>query len=918
MGRMMVLAELAEVLYLKSRKKYRIVEIYRKGLAYLILLGAKEGLLMRLEVRFCLSLAIFITVVLGLIFPKITGAAIQQNIVILNSYHKEFTWSDEQTEGMIQGLRSLGADPIFHVEYMDWKYGPTEENLRLRYEQYKLRYANRKIDLVMTTDDAALQFAIKYRQELFSNAPIVFTGVMEGPAKKIMAGQSDITGVYEKFDAEGTIRLMYKLNPSLQRIYLAYDNTESGLQTLGPMEEAAYKVNPNFQLIHLNLLTFGDIMKTLSMIPKNDNSAVLINTYSRDIEGTTMEMERYVKLFSESSNVPSYILYYFDNGSGAVGGSLIEGKRQGQAAAKLAIRILSGDKASAIPIVESTVSDIVLDYRQLERYNIPLDKLPSDATVFNRPQSFYEQYKVAVWTATGIFAIMSCFILILMVNIRRRQVAENEIRNSNMELSALYEEIMASQEELQQKYEELSNMQEALRESEIQYRSLVDNVNIGVYRNNGDNGGRFIQANPAMANIFGYDSVEAFLEVPVKEIYRNGEDRVSFLDDLIRSGIIKDKELAMRKKDGTFIWCSCTSTVQYDDAGNFKWIDAVLEDITERKRVSEALRQAHDELEAKVEKRTQELASANQELIVMNKELITVNNEVQKVNTELQREIVERQQVEARLANTNQELIQAIENLKKMQEYVIQSEKMAALGNLVAGVAHEINTPVGVGVTAASHLQQITKEFLNLCANGTLNRRELAYYLETIEESSVIILRNLERAGRLIHSFKQVSVDQSNEIQREFNVSKYLGEILLSVNPSIKKTNQHITVECSNEISIYGFAGAFAQIVTNLIMNSLTHAYAPEDEGEIKITIGEEKGDVIFTYSDDGKGMESNVLTRIFDPFFTTKRGMGGTGLGLYIVYNIVTQQFKGTIKCNSILGEGTTVEIRMPIKGAN
>lgn len=866
-------------------------------------------------VRLLFSLVIFITVVVGIVFPKITEAQIQQNIVILNSYHKEFTWSDEQTDGMIQELRKLGADPIFHVEYMDWKYSPTEDNLRLRYEQYKLRYATRKIDLVMTTDDAALKFAIMHRQELFSNAPIVYTGVIEESAKLLTDGKKDITGVYEKFDTEGTVRLMYQLNPSLQRIYLAYDNTESGLQTLGPMEEAIYKINPNFQIVHLNLLTFGEIMKTLSMIPPNDNSAVLINTYSRDIEGSTMEMERYVKLFSESSSVPSYILYHFDSGFGAVGGSLTRGQHQGEAAAKLAIQILKGAKASTMPVVESTLRDIVLDYKQLERYNIPTDNLPPGTTLINRPQSFYDQYKTAVWTASGVFLLMSWFILVLIRNIRRRRAAEEEMLKSNMELSALYEEMLASQEELQHQYQELSSTQEALYESKEQYRSLVDNVSVGVYRNNGDINGRFIQANPAMANIFGYDSVEEFLEVPVTDLYQEAEDRVKFLEEVTRNGAIKDKELAMRKKDGTLIWCSCTSTVQYDEVGSFKWIDAVLEDITERKRVTETLRKAHDELEAEVEKRTQQLASLNRKLIITNKELVTVNNEVQEINTELQREIEERQQVESRLANTNQELTQAIENLKTMQTYLIQSEKMAALGNLVAGVAHEINTPVGIGVTAASHLKQVTEEFLDLCTNGAPLRQDLSNYLETIQESSTIILRNLERAGKLIHSFKQVSIDQSSETQRVFNVRKYLEEILLSMNPNMKRTNQHVTVECSDEININGFPGSFAQIVTNLLMNSLTHAYIPQDEGTIRIAVQEEEESILFTYSDDGKGMESKVLARIFDPFFTTKRGIGGTGLGLYIVYNIVTQQFKGTIKCDSSLGKGTTIEIRLPIE---
>jgi len=191
----------------------------------------------------------------------------------------------------------------------------------------------------------------------------------------------------------------------------------------------------------------------------------------------------------------------------------------------------------------------------------------------------------------------------------------------------------------------------------------------------------------------------------------------------------------------------------------------------------------------------------------------------------------------------------------------------------------------------------------------------LEEYLADAGEAVKIILSNLERAARLIKSFKQVSIDQSSEAMRVFNVKQYLEEIILSLNPRLKKTKQTITIFCREDLEIDGFPGAFSQIVTNLVMNSLMHAYGPEDEGSIVIHAAKAGEQLVLTYSDDGRGMDSEVLAQIFEPFFTTKRGEGASGLGLHILYNIMTQQFGGTVECRSEPGKGAAFIMTFPIK---
>jgi len=267
-----------------------------------------------------------------------------------------------------------------------------------------------------------------------------------------------------------------------------------------------------------------------------------------------------------------------------------------------------------------------------------------------------------------------------------------------------------------------------------------------------------------------------------------------------------------------------------------------------------------------------------------------------------------------RIQQTNQELSQTLEKLRTTQGQLVEAEKMAALGGLVAGVAHEINTPVGVGVTAASTLQDRTSGFSEIYKSGQMKRSDLDKYLNIAEQSSAMILRNLERAAELIQSFKQVAVDQSSEERRSFLVKAYLEEILLSLRPKLKKTQLTIEVNGDDSLTLDSYPGAFSQIVTNLVMNSLLHAYGPDDQGKLTFDLGQRDGHLIFEYNDDGKGIPQENLSKIFEPFFTTKRTQGGSGLGLHIIYNLVTQRLGGAIHCESEVGSGTKFVIEVPI----
>lgn len=279
--------------------------------------------------------------------------------------------------------------------------------------------------------------------------------------------------------------------------------------------------------------------------------------------------------------------------------------------------------------------------------------------------------------------------------------------------------------------------------------------------------------------------------------------------------------------------------------------------------------------------------------------------------------IQERKQVEYQLQELNENLSNTLTDLKAAQTSLVEAEKMAALGNLVAGVAHEINTPIGTSITVASTLNDETTVFLEAAQSGQLQRSVLNRYIEVAQTSAKLINSNLDRAGQLIQSFKQVAVDQSHESVRTFNLKDYLEDIGTSLQPQIKRSGHHLEIQSEDDIVLTLDPGIFAQIITNLVTNSIKHAYPHDTCGTLKLEITTAQDQVILEYCDDGCGVPSQCLSKIFDPFFTTARHLGGTGLGLHIVYNIVVQSLNGTIKVNSQENNGSQFIITFPLSSS-
>lgn len=286
--------------------------------------------------------------------------------------------------------------------------------------------------------------------------------------------------------------------------------------------------------------------------------------------------------------------------------------------------------------------------------------------------------------------------------------------------------------------------------------------------------------------------------------------------------------------------------------------------------------------------------------------VLSVLWQVRRFNRRLQGEIAERTRAQAQLLNVNEELRRAMTQL-------VQAEKLASLGVLVAGVAHELNTPIGNVRMTASTLHDQVREVSAAVSTSGLKRSILDAFLKDASIETDLIERNIVRAGELVSSFKQVAVDQTSEQRRTFDLSQLLKEVVTTLAPSLSRSTHSLTLEVGADIEMDSYPGPFGQVLANFVNNSLLHGFAEREGGQIAISAHQEDSAVVIEYRDDGQGMSETVTAHAFDPFYTTRLGQGSSGLGLYIVHNIVTGVLGGTVMLDTAPGQGVRFILRLP-----
>lgn len=761
-------------------------------------------------------------------------------VLLLNSYHKGYQWTDEITRGIEDTFR--GEDVDLHVEYLDTKRFFDDPYFDHLSGLLALKHSSYSYNAVIASDNNAFNFFREKGAGIFGEVLFFFCGYNYLNSDDL-AGMEHVTGVNERADIERNISLIESIHKDADKILIISDDTATGLKINSEVERIMSRRQSGdtpLELIHS--VSMDDLRERLSNL--KEGTIVILTVFARDAKGVFYEYDENVRLISEASAVPVYGTWTFQMGNGIVGGYLVDGYQQGTEVAAMALKSHKGLDIGSIPVEYDTPVSLQFDFRELERRGISSHSLPDDAAVFYHPDSFYERYKNILIMISGGFVLFLIAFLGVLYGFMLSRRAERKVRIHEKEL---------------------------LREKNYVQR-IINNAPSLICGLNRE--GIVVFINPVIEKITGYREEEIIGKNFWKLFYPGDDfDQVRRLLKDSLEGVVVDYEMTLTAINGekrTIVWNSFS---RKDNDGVITGYLGFGYDITRLKEAENSLHEANRELTD------------------------------------------HRDHLEDLVADRTMELQISLEHLQHAQKKLVEAEKMAALGGLVAGVAHEINTPVGVGVTAASHLEEAVREFDQLFLENKASRRDFERFLKLSRESSAMILSNMKRASNLIHSFKQVAVDQSSREIRTFTIKQYIDEVLMSLHAQLRRTPFEIEVVCPEDFQVTIYPGALSQILTNLIMNSITHGFEERESGSIKIDIKKIDENVLIIYSDTGKGIPEDNLKRIFDPFFTTRRGSGGSGLGMNIVYNLVTQSLNGQISCTSTVGEGTWFELEFPAK---
>lgn len=524
--------------------------------------------------KFYLFLVIIFICVQSLLYTESNPS---KNVLILNSYHNGYRWTDEVSDSVKNSLQKDSRVKDLYIEYIDWKRNGKNELIDLLIPLYSYKYNKINIDVILTTDDMALEFALKQREKLFSDAPIVFSGVSKSNAKKITQNYSRVSGVYEEADPDGTLKMALRDIPFLKRIFIIHDKTETSMGIAKDIEQF-FKNSPRDKEIEREYLgdyTFEELKNMVSTFP--ENSVIFLPSYAVDKGGLKLTPEEFARILSKTSSVPIYGMYDHMLGSGILGGSLLSGKIQGNMAAKIVLRLFDGVDIKMITPMETKSVFEGYDYLQMKRFGLDLKHHTKNPVIINKPFSFFDTYRVLVTTSGIIFSLLLAASLILIASIRRRTNAESELKKSNdrlaeskSELNRRVEEIIESRKELEFSREKYRLVAEAARDVIWEWDLFSD---VRVYPKK-------------LYDMLGYNE-KALSRTSLWNTIIHPEDLKSVNETI--NNYLEGKtdfyshDYRIRKANGEYIWIQGTGKVLRNTEGKATHFFGAITDITELK-----------------------------------------------------------------------------------------------------------------------------------------------------------------------------------------------------------------------------------------------------------------------------------------------------------------------------------------------
>jgi len=532
------------------------------------------------------------------------------SILVIHSYDQGLAWTNRQNEGILNTFADAGGNCSVHVEYMDYRNYPDSGNLEQFREYCRYKYSARKTDVIITTDEVALRFALDNRAELFSDAPVVFSGVSEAAAKEIIGQRTNVTGVVEEIDPVGTVRAAFAINPGIRKIYVVTNGSSSdirqGESAIGSIRGYA----PEAEVIALDSSDPANVLDTVSKA--EDDSIVVCSALIAGDGDQLPGYEHFCSVLNRESRVPVYHLYDIGFGNGGIGGSMVLGTLHGEEAARIALRVLEGEDISGIPFVKKNTTRYVFDYKVLQRFGIDTDLLPAGSEIINKPGSFLEDHRDVVLAAVVVIVMLLILITVLLFYLKKLQAMKKQLSQSNMKLSGLYEDLSLASRKLKKQYDELVAVQKDLSISEYKFELLFEKMMNGffVFEPVFNSMGkiidiRFLMVNPGFFRNIGMEKTVVVGRTWL-EVFGSPNRDLARYQNLLDTGRSERFESYDPQRKQYYL-------VEPFLIGNNQ-IGVIFENITEYKKALKEVRQLNAELEKRVADRTAKLREAVAEL----------------------------------------------------------------------------------------------------------------------------------------------------------------------------------------------------------------------------------------------------------------------------------------------------------------
>lgn len=861
--------------------------------------------------------------------PCVASSAKQPKIFILDSYHHGYEWSASELEGLLSRLREVypTLDPI--VEHLDAKRRTEEDSTNLMRSLIKEKYADEKFDMVVALDNPALNLLLNHRDELFKDIPLVFGGINDFDFQ-MLESHENVTGVAQITDVGQTIETALKLHPDTSKILVLHDYTSTGLAMRRELEKLAPNFSNKVKIIFSNPMTFEEAIDEMRSIP--NDSLALILTFVTDRHGKTTSLDQSIKTLTSATDRPVYSTHFNAMGHGVVGGSVVGGREHGRRVADMILRILDGEDIDKIPVDMSGDSEHIFDYRQLERFGIPIRSLPAGSKIINRPLSFYEQHKnLTIGTLSGAFVLIS-FTVVLLVSFVKLRKSHTQLQGVRNSLSVSLRELEKSERFLEQIVENIPDMI---------FVKDVDNL-------------RFVRFNKAGEELLGYSREELlgkndydFFSKDQAEFFISKDREVISKKDVAR---IEHEEISTKNRGRRIL--RTKKLLVLDSNGEPQFLLGISTDITEQKIAEDELKSSYIRLHQVfesitgliiiIDSKTYEIVYANkfsEELYgrklegeicyeTLNhmglpcnkcsmKKVIELNGlpfQREYFNPVLKRHllITERiirwpdgRDVKFQFAMDTTDFRQSEHEKQQLQSQLLQAQKMEAVGTLAGGIAHDFN-----------NLLQVVLGYSEVIL-ARKNETDIDYRdvqkIRLAGKRGADLINSLLTFSRKVEA-KHVMVNLNSQITS-------LGSLLSRTIPKDIQIDLRLSADLN---LILADPTQIDQILMNLALNArdaMPHggtltvetANVKLDDDYCNHNLEAKKGEYVrMVICDTGHGMSEETLDHIFEPFFSTKEVGKGTGLGLATVYGVV-KQLGGHIHCESRLHQGTSFSIFFP-----